>query len=240
MIISKDYWGGENYPIFFYAGNEGDVFAFVNNTGFIWENGPLLGAMVIFAEHRYYGLSFPANVTNNVSNYGYLSVEQALADYAELIHHFHKIGLFSETAPLVTFGGSYGGMLAAWFRQKYPHLTIGSLAASAPVAQFLNHYNCGDFNHLVTQDYQGYSQNCADGIRNTWPAIRRLASTSKGRNQLASIFNLCTPLVNETDADNLVDYLVDGLTNIAMTDYPNPASFLRPMPAYPMRVSHQK
>ena len=243
----------------------GDIFSFVNNTGFMWENAPLLGAMVIFAEHRYYGLSFPANVSNNVSNYGFLSVEQALADYAALIHHFHHTRLFPETAPLITFGGSYGGMLAAWFRQKYPHLTIGlvigkkqsslslkysfnklicgeffsSLAASAPVAQFLKHYKCEEFNHLITQDYAGYSEDCAGGIRNSWPAIRRLAASKKGRDQLTDLFHLCTPLTDEKDADNLVDYLVDGFTNLAMTDYPNAASFLRPMPAYPMRVRLQ-
>lgn len=91
----------------------------------MWEQAPLLGAMVIFAEHRYYGESFPLNVTKDVGNYGFLSVEQALADYAYLIQHFHRVGLFPKESPVITFGGSYGGMLAAWFRMKYPHLTIG-------------------------------------------------------------------------------------------------------------------
>lgn len=29
VIVSKDFWAGENYPVFFYAGNEG------KSTGFL-------------------------------------------------------------------------------------------------------------------------------------------------------------------------------------------------------------
>lgn len=34
-IISDKHWK-PNGPIFFYAGNEGDIFSFANNTGFMW------------------------------------------------------------------------------------------------------------------------------------------------------------------------------------------------------------
>lgn len=41
--------------------------------------------------------------------------------------------------PWVTVGGSYPGALSAWFRLKYPHLTIGAIASSA-VVQVIENY----------------------------------------------------------------------------------------------------
>ena len=50
----------------------------------------------------------------------YLTIEQALADYATLISHI-KAEYEGEGSPVIAFGGSYGGMLAAWLRAKYPN-----------------------------------------------------------------------------------------------------------------------
>jgi hypothetical protein len=74
-------------------GNEGDIVSFWENTGFVFEIAPDFNALVVFAEHRYYGQSWPFG--NNVifrviyiagtpekslsrENVGFLSVEQAL------------------------------------------------------------------------------------------------------------------------------------------------------------------
>jgi lysosomal Pro-X carboxypeptidase len=56
---------------------------------------------------------------------GYLSSEQALADFAYYLTSFKETTKGAANSPVIAFGGSYGGMLAAWFRVKYPHVCDG-------------------------------------------------------------------------------------------------------------------
>ncbi len=52
-------------------------------------------------------------------NLNMLTVEQAMLDYVELIKMIKETkGL--ENRAVIVGGGSYGGMLAAWLRMKYP------------------------------------------------------------------------------------------------------------------------
>lgn len=53
---------------------------------------------------------------------GFLSSSQALMDYVELIAFLRDD---ESHHPVVVFGGSYGGMLAAWMRMKYPATVAG-------------------------------------------------------------------------------------------------------------------
>ena len=46
--------------------------------------------------------------------------------------------MFSRAAVRFTIGGSYPGAMSAWFKYKYPHMTIGALASSAVVNAILN------------------------------------------------------------------------------------------------------
>lgn len=135
-------------PIFFYTGNESPIDEYVNNTGLLWELAPKFNALVIFAEHRFEGTSVPSSMTymeesnvlesNNNNNqagghddgcFTYLTTSQALADYASLISHVDP----SHVRPVITFGGSYGGMLSAWMRIVYGSVVAGSIASSAPI-----------------------------------------------------------------------------------------------------------
>ena len=86
------------------------------------ENAEEHGAMLVFAEHRYYGKSFPTKVKDTLK---YLSHEQALADYAKLLLDIKaEYGIMANESVTISFGGSYGGKLSAWFRLKYPHMYV--------------------------------------------------------------------------------------------------------------------
>ena len=51
-LINNASWASPSHPIFFYAGNEGSIDLFTNNTGYLWSLAQDLGALVVFAEHR--------------------------------------------------------------------------------------------------------------------------------------------------------------------------------------------
>ena len=103
--------GGENRPpIFFYTGNESPLEQYINQTGLMWELAPKFGARVVFAEHRYEGESLPPKDLS-VDCLSYASTMQALADYARLLEEELNP---NNVAPVIVFGGSYGGMLSAW------------------------------------------------------------------------------------------------------------------------------
>ncbi|XP_019634121.1 PREDICTED: lysosomal Pro-X carboxypeptidase-like [Branchiostoma belcheri] len=237
-LINRKYFEGDGGPIFFYTGNEGDITWFGDNTGFMWDIAPKFKAMVVFAEHRYYGDSMPYGKDSykDPRHLGYLTAEQALADFARLITHLKSSIPGAADSPVVAFGGSYGGMLAAWFRMKYPSSVIGSLAASAPVWQFEGLTPCGSQYSIITQDFQKGSPGCDTRIRKSWDLLNQIGQTAAGREKLSSMFSLCSPLNTTKDVTvTMTQWLLNTWFNLAMVDYPYPASFLEPLPAWPIK-----
>jgi lysosomal Pro-X carboxypeptidase len=124
-FVHDGYWkpGG---PIFFYAGNEADVTLYVNHTGLMWESAEQFGALLLFAEHRYWGQSCPFSLgatcgddmkpeNPNAQQKQFLTYEQVLLDFVRLLAAFQRERVMN--APVIAFGGS----CESFFHTRQPH-----------------------------------------------------------------------------------------------------------------------
>jgi len=235
VLYNDDYFV-EGGPIMMYAGNEGDIEVFVENSGEVWDFAKEFDGLVVFAEHRFYGDSMPfGNKSyNNRENLAHFTADQAMADFLVNIQEIKSESRIKGTknSKVIIFGGSYGGMLASYMRMKYPNIVDGALASSAPILSL--DWPCDSYARVVTQDFlKEGSQACVDNVAAVWDVINRKNETAEGRAELESIFNTCTPV---EEVSMLKMYIESGLGTIAMINYPYPTDFLAPVPAWPIRV----
>ncbi|XP_015116331.1 lysosomal Pro-X carboxypeptidase [Diachasma alloeum] len=231
-LVNDTWQRGENPPIFFYTGNEEEVTHFVKTSGFMYDIAPTFGALIVFAEHRYYGESLPAGkpATLIVENLGFLTSQQALADYVDLIE-FLRSNPALKHSPVIAFGGSYGGMLSTWIRMKYPHIVQGAIASSAPMLLLDPTSDCHGYYRTVTDVFRAANANCPKIIRRSWGAIDNITSTVEGREWLSAEWKLCKPIENMGDAEQLKNWLSSSYTTLATKNDPYPSGKL---PAYPI------
>ncbi|CAI2355511.1 unnamed protein product [Caenorhabditis sp. 36 PRJEB53466] len=143
------------------------------------------GADVFDLEHRFFGVSQPTG-NMNTSSLRLLTTQQALADLAYFIESMNQQHQFKKPR-WITFGGSYPGSLSAWFRQKYPELTVGSVASSAPLNLKLDFY---EYAMVVETDLKVTDPACATAVKQAFDQIQQLSLTLEGRDSLSTTFNL--------------------------------------------------
>ncbi|KAJ8749874.1 hypothetical protein K2173_013789 [Erythroxylum novogranatense] len=228
-VLNLKHWGGANTsaPILVYFGAEENIEDDFITNGFLTDKASRFKALLLYIEHRYYGKSIPfgsrKEAFKNAGSLGYFNSAQAIADYAAVITHVKK-QYSAETSPVIVVGGSYGGMLAAWFRLKYPHVALGALASSAPILYFDGTAPKVGYYSIVTKDFKEASVSCYETIRKSWAEIKRTASQPKGLLSLSKKFRTCHPLNRRFE---LEDYLDSIYTDAAQYNHP---------PAYPVSV----
>ncbi|XLR17928.1 hypothetical protein S83_045840 [Arachis hypogaea] len=211
-VIDFKNWGGSKSGalIFVWFNAESSLEDGIVAAGFLKDNALRFGALLVYIEHRYYGKSFPfgsyKEALRNASTMGYLNSAQALADYAAILLHVKKV-FNAHDCPIIVYGGSYGGMLAAWFRLKYPHIAYGALASSAPILYFDGVAPKHGYYYIVSKDFREISKSCYYTIQKSWYEIDEIAKRSDGLSILSKRFKICKKLKN-------VEVLKDHLKNI--------------------------
>ncbi|KAF4376780.1 hypothetical protein F8388_025651 [Cannabis sativa] len=229
-LVNSKYWNNNNKlgPIFAYLGAEEPIDQDIPTIGFLTDNAPSFKALIVFIEHRYYGKSIPFGsreeaVLSNASTLGYFNSAQALTDYANILLHI-KSTYQAPNSPIIVIGGSYGGMLASWFRLKYPHIALGALASSAPILYFDDITPQNGYYSIVTKDFREASENCYETILKSWSQIDKVAALPNGLSILTNKFKTCSPLKNSSE---LKDYL--GTIYATAAQYNSP-------PKYPVNI----
>jgi len=161
-----------------------------------------------------------------------LTIEQALADYANLMVHL-KAEYGTPDSPIVTFGGSYGGQLAAYMRIKYPNLVTGALSASAPLYWITNHGNSHGFWESVTKTFSSF-KGCRNVVEGGFSRIKRLAEQGS-YDVITDTFKTCEQ-IDENNLPHLLEWIRNAFTDLAMMNYPYPTDFLAPLPGNPVKV----
>ena len=246
-IYDKYFSGQPDAPVLFYTGNESPVEEYINGTGLMWTLGPKLKGLIVFAEHRYFGESVPKlqGVRNCLA---YCTSQQALADHAMLAIHIRATWKVPD-APVIAFGGSYGGMLAAWARIKYPNVFAGSIAASAPLWGYpLLDPPVDGASRSITRAASaegGAAASCKTNIFNAYPLMFDIGKTKEGLKYISEKFGLCKPLETQADLEAFIQYAQAPWFLLAEGDYPFASTYITyavqsvdvPLPPWAMRVA---
>lgn len=100
--------------------------------GLVYEIAKESNGLMFALEHRYYGVSRPTS-DSSFQNLQWLNLLQSLADIARFIAHTKENTYGAENSKVVLWGRGFGGSLAIWARQKYPHLIDGAWGSSSPL-----------------------------------------------------------------------------------------------------------
>eukprot|EP01006_Ploeotia_vitrea_P041066 TRINITY_DN66483_c0_g1_i1.p1 TRINITY_DN66483_c0_g1~~TRINITY_DN66483_c0_g1_i1.p1 ORF type:complete len:444 (+),score=239.47 TRINITY_DN66483_c0_g1_i1:120-1451(+) len=200
-------------PVFIFLSGEAPMEFFAFQTVQIRNWAQEQGALYINLEHRFYGKSnpVPGGSPYSTDNLRLLSSQQALADAAYFIERYNATKLAQPTDKWIMFGCSYSAGLAAWFRLKYPHIVLASIAPSGPVQATLNYTSFfGQFSNSAPSK-------CVAAAGDAAQQIQKLAASTDGLAQLSKMFSACAPLTQE----NTYYFLWTLMTAVGSADQMN-------------------
>lgn len=191
-FINDEYYNSSKPgPVFFVLGGEGSISNRYVTSLKIVDYAKEHGGLMVALEHRFYGKSQPTGDLS-LDSLRTLNSRQALADAAYFIKSILDDDKFRGHGPIIAFGGSYPGALAAWFRQTYPHIIKGAIASSGPVLAVLDMTSyLTSVSETLSKFYDG---KCLDAYRNAFAVANRYARNPNTVGNLQKLFNTCTPV----------------------------------------------
>lgn len=105
--------------------------------------------------------------------------------------------------PWISIGGSYPGALSAWYRLKYPHLTIGAIASSAVILAIEN-FDLFDFQMYLSANLSGKA--CVNAINMSSTKVETILN-SQDRDNFKSQFSGADKLTD----DEFLFFWVDSI-----------------------------
>ncbi|ALC43759.1 CG9953 [Drosophila busckii] len=221
FVNDEHYRNDSQAPVFLMIGGEGEASKKWMREGAWLHYAEHFGALMIQLEHRYYGKSHPTSDLST-SNLAYLSSEQALADLANFVSAMKVKYNLAETQKWIAFGGSYPGSLAAWAREKYPHLIYGSISSSGPL---LAKVDFSEYFDVVKASLASYKPECVEAVTRGFAQVEILLKHMIGQRSLDEKFKTCTPLKdsieNQLDIASFFENLAGNFAGVVQYNKDN-------------------
>lgn len=225
-LVSDMYYkpGG---PILFIAGFESTLPDYeICSSAAFYPDGFELGAMVVAMEHRYYGNSLPFGAASfAVQNLRYLTIDNAVADYALFLKHFklNNTQYPIEDAPVFAYGGSYAALLSTLLRIKYPQIVDGAISSAAPIFLYSSGIDGDLYYDTVSESYQRYYPECASRISNAFQALNQSFESGDYAGIMREL-KLCS-LPGPLSKYELPSILMTAFATIMQYNYPSPGRY---------------
>jgi len=205
-------------PLFIFIGAEWEITPGWITGGHTYDMAKYHKGYLVYSEHRYYGQSRPTPDAS-YKNLKWLNVDQALADLAKFIEWFKSTIPGLENSKVILVGGSYGGTMAVWMRQKYPHLVTGSWASSAPLVAKVDFVEYKEVMGYAFREIGG--QYCYDRLEQAFTEMERLIDI-RNASRIEHDFQTCTniDLNNQLDIWNLFSTFGNSLAGIVQYHRP--------------------
>ncbi|VEN34992.1 unnamed protein product, partial [Callosobruchus maculatus] len=212
-FVDEQYASAEKDVAFLFIDGESESSEDFIKSGEWVESAKKFNASLFLLEHRYFGKSIPTEDLST-ENLKYLTVDQALADTANFIEGIKTQYKLAPDVKWIVFGCSYSGSLVAWFRQKYPDLTKGGVASSAPLVAKVNF---ADYHKVVYDDIRSSKngnqtgEECISAVQKAFEQLNSKAQNKDGQLGLDNMFKLCDTITENNSAENLAsltDYLL--------------------------------